>query len=297
MELLGLTKRFRNGVTAVDRLDLRVETGQVFGLLGLNGAGKTTTLRMLIGLARPTAGVIRIFGEAARPGARVLHRVGSMVDTPGFANHLSGRANLEQHWVAGGGDPASGDVLEALRIADLHEAAERPVKEYSFGMRQRLGLARAIMGRPPLLVLDEPTTGLDPQQVRHVRSIIRQLAERSTTILLSSHLLAEVEQMCSHVAVIDAGHVVAAGTVADLTGSASTLYVEVDDVPAALLVLGSMPGVAGFHLEGRGIVVELAGAERRSVAGALVRAGIGLETIMSRHRLEDAFLGLLAEGR
>lgn len=295
VEIRGLAKRFRNGVLAVDGLDLTVGPGEVYGLLGLNGAGKTTTLRLLIGLARPTSGTISIFGERVRPGAPVLSRVGSLVDTPGFAPHLSGRANLAQHWEAGGGDPSSGAVEEALALAALGADAERPVKQYSFGMRQRLGLARALMGRPELVVLDEPTTGMDPQQVRQVRSLVRELAAGGTTMLISSHLLTEVEQVCSHAAVIDHGRIVATGTVDDLTGASSSLYVEVDDLQAALSVLRDMPGVAAARLDGAGILVELAGAERKQVAAALVRSGIGLETVMARHRLEDAFLGLLAD--
>jgi ABC-type multidrug transport system ATPase subunit/ABC-type transport system involved in multi-copper enzyme maturation permease subunit len=280
-------------VAAVDGLDLTVHAGQVFGLLGLNGAGKTTTLRILVGLARPTDGSALVFGEPVEPGAPVLRRVGSLVDSPGFAPHLSARANLELHWNAGGGAPGDGAVADALRISRLGDAEDRPVKGYSFGMRQRLGLARALLGRPPLLVLDEPTTGLDPQQVKEVRGLIRAVARNGTTVLLSSHVLAEVEQVCSHAAVIDRGKLVASGTVADLSGAASTLFVEVDDVPTAMLVLGAIPGIAGLRLEGSGILVELGAIERKRVTEALVGAGVGVETVTSRHQLEDAFLGLL----
>lgn len=282
---------------AVDGLDLEVGPGEVHGLLGLNGAGKTTTLRMLIGLARPTSGSISVFGEPVRPGAPVLRRVGSLVDTPGFAPHLSGRENLVQHWAAGGGDPRSEAVEEALAVADLGEDADRPVKEYSFGMRQRLGLARALMGRPDLVVLDEPTTGLDPQQVRQVRALVREMSGRGTTVLISSHLLSEVEQVCTHAAVIDHGRLVTSGTVDALTAASASLYIEVDDVTRALEVLQRMPGVAGVRMDGSGLMVDLAGAERKKVAAQLVRAGVGIETLVARRRLEDAFLGLLGEER
>ncbi len=295
--LNGLTKRFRNGVTAVDDLSLTVGAGEIWGLLGLNGAGKTTTLRMLVGLARPTEGEILVFGRPMTPDAEVLRQVGSMVDTPGFAPHLSGRANLELYWAAGGNDPGDGAVDRGLAIADLGEDADRGVRSYSVGMRQRLGLARALLGRPPLLILDEPTSGLDPRQVREVRSLIRSVAARGTTVLLSSHLLAEVEQVCTHVAVIDRGHLVTAGTVAELTGAADTVYLEVDEVPAAMLLLGAMTQVIGLRLDGKGLLVELAGLSRPELVSALVRARIGVETIMGRHRLEDAFLGILHEER
>jgi ABC-2 type transport system ATP-binding protein len=292
--LVGLTKRFRNGVVAVDGLTLTVQQGAIFGLLGLNGAGKTTTLRMLLGLARPTAGNVRIFGEPVGPGAPVLARVGSLVDAPGFVPHLSGRENLVLHHAAGGGDPDDPVVSEALRVAGLGEAAERKVRSYSFGMRQRLGIALALLGGPSLLVLDEPTTGLDPQEVREVRALIRTVASHGTTVLLSSHLLAEVEQVCTHVAVLDRGRLVTTGTLPELTAASRWVWLEVDDAPTAMLVLGQLPGVASVRLDGPGLLVEVAGARRADLVAALVAAGVGVETVTARQRLEDAFMGLVS---
>ncbi len=161
-----LTKRYASDVVAVDHLDLTVGSGSVFGLLGPNGAGKTTTMRMLVGLIHPTSGRVRVFGETVTPGAAVLQRVGILVEGPGFVPHLSGRENLELFWRSGGAPMVEANLGQALDIADLGEAADRKYKTYSHGMRQRLGLAQALLGKPDLLVLDEPTDGLDPQQMR-----------------------------------------------------------------------------------------------------------------------------------
>src|SRR5207247_1616909 len=170
------------------------------------------------------------------------------------------------------------------------------VKTYSHGMKQRLGIAQALLGKPDLLILDEPTTGLDPQQMREMRLLVHSIANRSATVILSSHLLGEVEQVCSHAAVVNRGHVVAAGTVAELIGGATTVYLEVDDVARAREVLGKLKGVHAVNAEGIGLSVELDGIDRKVVVAKLVRGGIGVETVMSRHRLEDAFLDLLEDG-
>ncbi len=289
-----LVKRYRNGVTAVNGLDLTVLPGQVFGLLGLNGAGKTTTLRVLLGLARPTSGRVTIFGEPVTPGAPVLRNAGSLVDAPGFVPHLSGRDNLRLEWAATGGPAGTGVVEQALALAALGDATDRPVRSYSFGMRQRLAIARAALGNPPLLVLDEPTTGLDPRQVREVRALIRSLPSRGTTVLLSTHLLSEVEQICSHAAVINEGRLAAAGSIAELTRANDSVFVEVDDPDKAMVVLASTPGLHGLASDTGGIVVGLGTLDRREIARILVQAGVGIVTIASRRTLEDAFLGLLA---
>jgi len=291
----NLTKRYAADVLAVDDLSLSVEPGSVFGLLGPNGAGKTTTMRMLVGLIRPTSGSIHLFDTLVRPGDPVLRRVGVLVESPGFVPHLSGRRNLELFWRAGGASLIDAHLDRALDIADLGTAIDRKVKTYSHGMRQRLGLAQALLGRPDLLVLDEPTTGLDPQQMREIRTVIRDLAADGTTVLLSSHLLAEVEQVCDRVAVMNRGSLVAQGAVSDLVGATTTVYLEVDDPPAAVAVLGSARGVRRVTAEGRGLSLDLDGIPRTEVVERLVRAGIGVETITARHALEDAFIGLLGE--
>src|SRR5947208_1566675 len=181
IEIQGLSKRFGKDVLAVDRLDLTVEEGQIFGLLGPNGAGKTTTLRMLVGLVRPTAGGSRLFGDVVKPGARALRRVGTLVESPGFVPHLSGLKNLELFWRAGGQHIDEADLDGALEVADLGRAINRKVKTYSHGMKQRLGIAQALLGKPDLLILDEPTTGLDPQQMREMRLLIHSIANRGAT--------------------------------------------------------------------------------------------------------------------
>ncbi len=226
----GLTKRYGANV-AVDRLDLTVTAGQVFGFLGPNGAGKTTTMRMLLGLVRPTAGEAWLNGRPAAAGGG-LEGVGAMIEEPAFYPWLSGRQNLRV--LALSGPPLSGPALSgpalarggsdpitaALARTGLSEVARRKVKTYSQGMRQRLGLAAALLRSPALLVLDEPANGLDPAGIREFRTLLRSLAADGTTVFLSSHQLAEVEQVCDQVAVLSAGRVVAHGPVADLAGQA-----------------------------------------------------------------------------
>lgn len=219
LEITGLTKAYGNGHLAVDDLSFRVEQGQVLGLLGPNGAGKTTTLRMLMGLIHPDAGEIRIFGRRVTPGAQVLARLGSFVEGPGFLPHLSGRDNLDLYWRATGRPTADSHLDEALAIAGLGSALERPVRTYSQGMRQRLAIAQAMLGLPDLLVLDEPTNGLDPPQIREMRDVLVRYAAAGRTVIVSSHMLAEVEQTCTHVVVMSRGRRVAIGPVAEIIGS------------------------------------------------------------------------------
>ncbi len=290
-----LTKLYSGDVLAVDHLSLRVPSGSVFGLLGPNGAGKTTAMRMLVGLIRPTSGTVRVFGDLVTPGASVLFRVGVLVESAGFVPHLSGRENLALFWKAGGQPLSEANLDRAIEIADLGTAIDRRFKTYSQGMRQRLGVAQALLGNPDLLVLDEPTNGLDPQQMRETRNVIRRVAAAGTTVLVSSHLLSEVEQICDHVAVMNRGRLIAMGPVSELVGAAATVYLEVDDVQRAHLVLGDLGGVREVSTEGRGLTVELDGAERKNVVAALVHAGVGVETITTRHQLEDAFIGLVED--
>src|SRR3954470_2334122 len=218
IEALGLSKHF-GAVRAVNDLSFTVEHGQVCGLLGPNGAGKTTTVRMVVGLIRANAGHARLLGEDMRPSASVLRRVGLLVEKPAFVPYLSGLRNLKLHWAAAGDPWPPPGLDDAIDIANLGSAIDRKVKGYSQGMRQRLGVAQAVMHRPELLVLDEPTNGMDPAETRRMRVGLAELSSSGTTILLSSHLLAEVEQVCSHVLVIDHGTLVASGTVAEIIGS------------------------------------------------------------------------------
>jgi ABC-2 type transport system ATP-binding protein len=193
----------------------------VLGLLGPNGAGKTTCLRMLMGLILPTEGTIRIFGHQVTPGAAVLSRLGSFIEGPGFLPHLSGRDNLELYWRSTGRRAADSGLELALEIAGLGDDVQRKVRTYSQGMRQRLAIAQAMLGLPHLLVMDEPTNGLDPPQIREMREVLGRYAATGRTVVISSHLLAEVEQTCSHVVVMLAGRLVAAGPVDELIGAAT----------------------------------------------------------------------------
>ena len=291
----GLWKRF-GGVSAVEDLSFTVERGQVYGLLGPNGAGKTTTLRVLMGLERPSRGVTRLFGAAVTPGCREILRVGAMVEEAAFVPQLSGMRNLRLWWEAGGARMRDADLDGALAIAGLGDAVDRKVRTYSRGMKQRLGFARLLLGRPELLVLDEPTNGLDPAEIREIRELIGRLTAHGATVLLSSHHLGEVEQVCTHALVMNRGRFVANGTVSELVGSSGSVYVEVDDRGRAQTLLASLANVSSVHAQGDGLVVEMRGGRRSDLAAALTAAGVRLETIMATQRLEDAFLGLLAAG-
>jgi ABC-2 type transport system ATP-binding protein len=289
----GLSKHF-GAVGAVEDLSFDVERGQVYGLLGPNGAGKTTTLRVLMGLERPSSGVTRLFGTTVTPGCPELFRVGAMVEQAAFVPHLSGMRNLRLWWESAGSRMKDADLDGALAIAGLGTAIDRKVRTYSQGMKQRLGFARLLLARPELLVLDEPTNGLDPGEIREIRELIGRLSAHGATVLLSSHHLSEVEQVCSHVLVMNGGRLVASGTVAELVGSAGSVYVEVDDRERARALLAGLTIVAAVHVQGEGLVVELREGRRSDVAAALTGAGFRLETIMATQRLEDAFLELLA---
>lgn len=257
VETHGLRKAYRDHrrrIRAVDGLDLAVERGGVHGFLGPNGSGKTTTIRLLLGLATPDSGEIRLFGEAL-PGrlAPVLRRVGAVVELPQFSPDLSGRRNLQLLARTAGLQKGRADeVLEEVGLSDL---ARGRVRGYSFGTRQRLGLASALLKKPDLLVLDEPTNGLDPAGITDMRELLVRLGESGTTVLLSSHVLAEVQQMCSSVSIIGDGRLLASGKVADLLGE-STAYtrVGVPDPTRATAVLRS----AGYvvSLDGDGLLVQ-----------------------------------------
>ena len=293
LEASGLTKQFRRGVLAVDRVDLHVAEGEVCGLLGPNGAGKTTLLRMVLGLVRPTAGGAVVLGTPVRPGYDALRDVGTLVEEPAFVPYLSGRRNLRLWWEAARARWEDAHVDEALEVAGLGPAVDRRVRTYSHGMRQRLGLARALLGRPRLLVLDEPTNGLDPGEMREIRNLVVRLREQGVTVLLSSHLLAEVEQVCGHVVVLDHGGVVADSPVAEVLAASGSAYIEVDDRDAATRALATLDGVTDVVFEGDGLAVRLHEVARSDVVAALVAAGIRVETVTARHRLEDAFLDLV----
>src|SRR3954468_22580164 len=228
IEAVGLSKRF-GPVQAVNELSFVVEPGSICGLLGPNGAGKTTTVRLAVGLIRADKGRSTMLGEEVHPSSPVLRRVGLLVEKPAFVPYLSGLKNLQLHWAAGGESWPPPGLDAAIELANLGDAIDRKVRGYSQGMRQRLGIAQALMHTPDLPVPDEPTNGMDPAETRRMRVGLAALQARGTTVLLSSHLLAEVEQICSHVLVVDHGRLVAAGTVADIIGSSQSATIEVDD--------------------------------------------------------------------
>ncbi|MFI9616350.1 alpha/beta fold hydrolase [Streptomyces sp. NPDC052023] len=296
--ITGLSKRYAKSADryAVKDLSFRVEKGQVLGLLGPNGAGKTTTLRMLMGLIRPDGGEIRVFGHAIRPGAPVLSRVGAFVEGAGFLPHLSGRENLELYWRATGRPAGDAHLDEALEIAGLGDALARAVRTYSQGMRQRLAIAQAMLGLPDLLILDEPTNGLDPPQIREMREVMIRYAAAGRTVIVSSHLLSEVEQSCTHLVVMDRGRLVQAGPVGEIVGSGDTLLVgtgtPVED-PVAEKV-AALPGVASAVVTGDGLLVRLdTGGSASRLVAELVRLEVPVASVGPHRRLEDAFLTLI----
>lgn len=297
LEITGLSKRYAKSADryAVKELSFRVEKGQVLGLLGPNGAGKTTTLRMLMGLIRPDEGEIRVFGHAIRPGAPVLSRVGAFVEGAGFLPHLSGRDNLELYWRATGRPAEDAHIEEALEIAGLGDALARAVRTYSQGMRQRLAIAQAMLGMPDLLILDEPTNGLDPPQIREMREVMIRYAAGGRTVIVSSHLLSEVEQSCTHLVVMDRGRLVQAGPVAEITGESDTLLVTtaVPLFEPVVEKIGALPGIASAVRVEEGLLVRLDGATATDMIGELVRLDVPLTGVGPHRRLEDAFLTLI----
>lgn len=312
----ALTKRF-GAHTAVDALDLEVPRGSVFGFLGPNGSGKTTTIRMLLGLVSPSSGHAEVLGAPMpRAGREVLPHVGALVEGPAFYPFLSGAANLTRFDAADPLTPGASRrarVGAALERVGLSHAAGKKVHAYSLGMKQRLGLAAALLAPRDLLVLDEPTNGLDPQGTREVRNLIRSLADDGTTVFVSSHLLAEVEQICTHAAVLRSGRLVAQGTLDALRGAAHPrLEVRTPDTAAAADVLRGL----GLRLEaaGPGTVVGLAssahdgarapsahgsppGAAPEDVVAALVAAGVRVRGFSAEATtLEERFVELTGEG-
>ncbi len=297
----GLTKRFRGGQLAVADLDLTVPSGTVFGFLGPNGSGKTTTIRMLLGLIVPTRGSWELLGAPMPAGAnRVLRRVGSLIEGPAFHPYLSGWQNLERLDAADSlANPRSTDrrITAALERVGLSAAARKRYRAYSLGMRQRLGLAAALLQPRELLVLDEPTNGLDPQGTREVRALVRELAAEGATVFLSSHLLSEVEQVCTHVGIMRGGRLVAQGSLADLgAGAQPVLRVDTSEPGRATEVLSSL-GLGGAKPVGESAEAELDGVAPEKVTVALVEAGVPVRGLaVRRPSLEESYMSLTGEG-
>jgi ABC-type multidrug transport system ATPase subunit len=296
----GLTKRLGDAAV-VDKLDLAVPQGSVYGFLGPNGSGKTTTIRMLLGLIWPTAGSYRVLGESM-PGAnaKVLPEVGALIEGPAFYPWLTGRQNLRRMDAAGtdGQRKTRGDRIDAaLTRVGLAAAANKRFRAYSLGMKQRLGLAAALLRPRSLLILDEPTNGMDPQGTREIRNLVRELAGEGSTVFLSSHLLSEVEQVCSHVGIISVGKMVAQGSVEELRGRGEAmLRVETDDASGAAKVLDRL-GLEAITVTGEVVWAQLDGQRPEECNRELVLAGVGVRSLTTdRRSLEDAFVALTGEG-
>jgi ABC-2 type transport system ATP-binding protein len=304
IETRGLTKRFGDRAV-VNNLDLAVPEGSVFGFLGPNGSGKTTTVRMLLGLAFPNSGEISVLGhEFPGRSQAALPEVGALVEGPAFYPYLSGRDNLER-LDAAGRDTSPSDrrsrVDEALSLVGLQAAATNRYRNYSLGMRQRLALAATLVRPCRLLILDEPTNGLDPQGTREVRHLIRKLASEGITVFLSSHLLAEIEQVCSHAAVLFAGRMVAQGSLDDLRAAQKRiLRVDTPDIYEAAQVLARLDGIGVVTADGDGaetVHAELLDAASEDVTAALVHAGVRVRALVPEQpTLEDTFVALTGEG-
>ncbi|MBA8793154.1 ABC-2 type transport system ATP-binding protein [Friedmanniella endophytica] len=299
----GLTKRFRHQ-TAVDAVDLLVPRGAVYGFLGPNGSGKTTTIRMILGLIRATSGSIRLLGAEMPSGAnQALPRVGALVEGPAFHPYLSGRANLARlDAVDRGTDPRTSRqrIDAALDRVGLLPAAEKRFRAYSLGMRQRLAIANALLTPRELLVLDEPTNGLDPQGTREVRHLVSELAADGVTVLISSHLLSEVEQICTHIGVMHVGRLLSQGSVEELRSrSRPTVTVRTDQPDRALTALTAL-GMTDLGREGPGgthVVGPLGEVDPRRIVPALVAEGADvLGFAVDAPSLEDLFVELTGEG-
>ncbi len=294
VEVRGLVKTYGE-ITAVDHVDLTVRRGDVFGYLGPNGAGKTTSLRMMLGLIRPTAGTVRVFGRDPQLSVRALEGVAGFVEAPRFYPYLDGRTNLRL-LAALDGDDAPRRIDEVLEVVELTDRGGDKVGGYSHGMRQRLGLAAALLRRPKLLLLDEPATGLDPGGMRDMRRLIRRLADDGITVLLSSHLLAEVEELCNRVAIVRKGRIVYEGELEDLRRTAGVSYrLRTVDDERARRVCAAQPGIESTDGAGTGVIT-FQPADDQALAQlslALTEAGaLILELAPRSATLEDLFFEL-----
>jgi len=294
----GLVKRYKE-VLAVDHIDLNVQAGDVYGFLGPHGAGKTTTLRMALGLIVPSEGTVELFGrDPMREGAAALEGVAGFVEAPRFYPYLAARKNLEL--LAGlDGNGAAGRIDEVLEIVELSPRAAHKVGGYSHGMRQRLGIAAALLRSPRLLILDEPATGLDPAGMRDMRLLIRRLAGEGITVLLSSHQLPEVQELCDRVAIVDSGRVVYEGALADLRRQGGAGYrLRTTDDRRAAEIAASQPGVEAVQAAEHGVAFQADEEHVATLSLALGAAGVGILSLTPElATLEDLFFRLTEDGR
>ena len=293
----GLTKRYGE-ILAVDGLSMQVPRGRIFGLLGPNGSGKTTTMGMLLGLVKPTAGSFTLFGSNS-PHVESLRRLGAIVETPAFYPYLSGRDNLAYFQGIGGRSDAAelDDLLEKVGLADR---ADSRFRTYSLGMKQRLGLAYALLGDPELLFLDEPTNGMDPAGMAEVRDLIRSLGTGGRTVLLSSHLLHEVEQVCDSVAILSKGRLIAQGDVEDLVrpGGDERVRLKSTDNARAIEVLEGLDWVTRVEFDGDSLLVATASERSPEISTALGKAQVYVtEMAAEETSLEQYFLDVTEEER
>jgi len=297
LKTIDLTKRFGR-FTAVDRLCLEVNEGDVFGFLGPNGAGKTTTMRMIVGLVRPTSGRIEVNGvDARRHFLDAIAQIGSLVDIPAFYRHLTGRSNLSLLAQVAGGVP-KGRVDEVIEAVGMQKACLKKVKTYSHGMLQRLAIAQALLTRPPLLILDEPTTGLDPEGKLEFLHLLRSLArDQRITIFISSHLLEEVEEICNRAAIIKDGRLLVCGEVRSLLAEELRTYrTVVSDAAKARALLDGRPWVHGLSVEGRRLLVTARQDDAPQIADTLVKGGVALEELSPQAKsLRTLFMELMKE--
>lgn len=291
VETTNLTKHYGQRIVAVDDLNLTVRRGEVYGFLGPNGAGKTTTLRMLLGLIRPSSGKATVLGE--RPGAPSgLSRIGALVESPTFYPYLSGRDNLMGMARLSGVRNPKRRVDTALKQVELRDRAGDRFKKYSLGMKQRLGVAAALLKDPELLILDEPTNGLDPKGMAEMRDLIRSLGRGERTVLLSSHLMGEVEQICDRVGVIREGRLVAEGSVEELRGT-NGLLVRAEPLERAATVAREIAGVEKIELVGSALELVADPELAPEIARCMISAGVDLKELrLARRSLEEAFFEL-----
>src|SRR5713101_6461975 len=292
VETHSLTKRYGSGVLAVDSVDMSVRRGEVYGFLGPNGAGKTTTLRMLVGLIRPTSGTATVAGHA--PGSPAgLAQIGSLIESPGFYPYLSGRENLRV--VADLASVNQKRVDEVLDMVELTSRAGRKFGTYSTGMKQRLGVAGALLKDPDLLILDEPTNGLDPQGMAEMRKLIKDIGQGDRTVLLSSHLLGEVEQICDRVGVISGGRLVTQSTVQELIGETGVL-VRAEPVDRAQDVLNRIFGVEAVSRRDGAIYLKTDPSHSVDINRQLMSSGVWVSELRPFERsLEEVFFQLTGE--
>ncbi|HEY5476490.1 MAG TPA: ABC transporter ATP-binding protein [Tepidiformaceae bacterium] len=295
VEARGLVKSYGE-TRAVQGVDLVVEKGHVYGVLGPNGSGKSTTVRLLLGLARPDAGEVQLFGESlTEHGPELLKRVGAVVEAPACIPYLSGRDNLRllEKYVPNRGEAGIEEVLARVHLTD---AAHRKFKTYSLGMKQRLGIAAAILHDPELIILDEPSNGLDPQGTREVRELIPELAAEGRTIVLCSHLLHEVEQVCDAVAIFQNGRVIAEGPTAQLMGESARLEVQIADLEAAESLLRKSPWATAVSRQNGSIFIAGAGMQAADVNRLLATNGLYASVLRPlKHSLEEVFFELTGE--